>query len=354
MKRIVALILCLAMTLACGISLTSCGSSNEDGGTLNIYCFGDYFDPDLMYQFEEETGIKVVLDNFDTNEEMYPVIKNETAEYDLICCSEYMISQLIDEDLIAKVDKNNIPNYKYLDEKNLKMLKDIDPENEYAVPHTWGTYGIMYNTKAIKPGEITSWGDLWKEKYKGQIIMTDSIRDTMMIPLKWMGYSENTKDPAEIAKAADKLIEQKPLVYKYANDATRDLMISEAANIAVINSGEVLYTQELNENIEYVIPKEGTEVWTDCWAITKSAKNKENAELFIDFMLNPENAMINFEYLTYAIPNTGMYDLMDEELLSNETLFPSEKVLANCETLVNLDADTKKIYSEEWKRYKAE
>ncbi len=341
------------MIFCLGTSMTSCGRASEYIGEVHVYCFGDYFDPELMYQFEDETGIMVVLDSFDTNEEMYPVIKNGTADYDLICSSEYMISLLIEEGLLSKIDKDALTNYKYLDETNLKMLRGIDPKNEYAVPHKWGTYGIMYNTKKVKPGESTSWSDLWKDKYKNQIIMTDSLRDTMMIPLKIMGYSENTTDESQIEAAADMLIQQKPLVYKYANDATRDLMIGDAAALAVITSGEVLYTQECNENIEYVIPKEGTEVWSDCWAITKSAKNKEYAQKFIDFMLRPENAYANFEYLTYAIPNTGAYEMMDEEYLGNETLFPSEDVLKKCETLVNLDEETRKIYSKHWKRFKA-
>ncbi|MCQ2550695.1 MAG: ABC transporter substrate-binding protein [Clostridia bacterium] len=349
MKKIISFVLIAIMAL----SFSSCGRASEYIGELHVYCFGDYFDPELMYKFEDETGIMVVLDSFDTNEEMYPVIKNGTADYDLICCSEYMISQLIAEDLIQKVNKENIPNLKYIDEKNLKMLESIDEGNQYAVPHTWGTYGILYNTDHIKKGEITSWKDLWNEKYSNQIIMLDSLRDAMMIPLKILGCSENTLSEEEVSKATDLLISQKPLVYKYANDATRDLMIGDAADIAVITSGEVLYVQDCNDHMNYVIPKEGTEVWSDCWAITKSTKNKEYAEKFINFMLRPENALANFEYLTYAIPNTGMYSMMDKEYLNNEVLFPSDETLERCETLVTLDADTRKMYSRYWKKFKA-
>lgn len=350
---VLAIALAMTMALSSCFIMTGCGRASEYIGELHVYCFGDYFDPELMYEFEDETGIMVVLDSFDTNEEMYPVIKNNTADYDLICCSEYMISQLIDENLIQEFDKDNVPNLKYIDRKNLAMLSGIDPGNKFAVPHTWGTYGILYNTDKIKPGEITSWSDLWKAKYKDQIIMLDSLRDTLMIPLKMLGYSENTKNEAEIKEATDLLIEQKPLVYKYANDATRDLMIGDAADIAVITSGEVLYVQDCNDHMDYIVPKEGSEVWSDCWAITKSAKNKEYAEKFINFMLDPENALRNFEYLTYAIPNTGMYDLMEPEYLKNEVLFPSDEVLAKCETLLTLDAATRKIYSKYWKQFKS-
>lgn len=353
MKKVISFVVALALIFSTAITFTSCGRASEYIGEVHIYCFGDYFDPELMYKFEDETGIMVVLDNFDTNEEMYPVIKNGTAEYDLICCSDYMISQLIDEDLIQKFDKKALKNYKNLDKKNLAMLEGIDPGNKYAVPHTWGTYGILYNTDHIKPGEITSWKDLWNPKYKNQIIMSDSLRDCMMVPLKMLGYSENTKSESQLKEATDLLIEQKPLVYKYANDATRDLMIGDAADIALITSGEVLYVQECNDHMDYVVPKEGTEVWSDCWAITKAAKNKAYAEKFVDFMLRPENALANFEYLTYAIPNEGMYQLMDEDTLSNEVLFPSEETLSRCETLVTLDEKTRKMYSKYWKKFKS-
>lgn len=353
MKKIIAFTLSIVLVLSMSLGLSSCGRASEYIGELHVYCFGDYFDPELMYKFEDETGIMVVLDSFDTNEEMYPVIKNGTCDYDLVCCSEYMINQLIEEDLIQKIDKENIPNLKYIDKQNLDMLSGIDPGNEYAVPHTWGTYGILYNTNKIKDGEITSWSDLWNKKYENQIIMLDSQRDSFMVALKMLGFSENTKKENEIAKATELLIAQKPLVYKYANDATRDLMIGDAADIAVITSGEVLYVQECNDHMQYIVPKEGSEVWSDCWAVTKSAKNKKYAEMFINFMLEPENALANFEYLTYAIPNTGMYDLMDEEYLSNPVLFPSKEVLSKCETLVTLDPQTRKMYNKYWKKFKA-
>lgn len=344
-----ALVLALAVILALGLA-TGCGGGSKAGenGQVYVYCFGDYIDPDLEYEFEEATGYDVVIDYFDTNEELYPVIKNNTAKYDVICASDYMIAKLINEGLLAEIDYSNVPNWAYISENVKPFMEEFDPGMKYSVPHTWGTYGIMYNKEMVNPADIDSWNDLWDEKYADQIVMPDSLREMYMIAGKVLGYSMNTTSEKEVKEMTDLLLKQKPLVYKLANDSARDLMIGESAALAVVNSGEVLYSQELNDNMGFVIPKEGTEVWTDCWAVTANAANKVGSEAWINFMLEEDSAEDNFEYLTYAIPNTQIADLTDEEVLN-----PPKEVLAKCETLKNLGAEADDMYSKYWKEYKS-
>lgn len=343
------LTLALAVILILGL-VTGCGGGSKAGenGQVYVYCFGDYIDPELEYEFEEATGYDVVIDYFDTNEELYPVIKNNTAKYDVICASDYMISKLVGEGLLAEIDYSNVPNSAYISENVKPFMEEFDPGMKHSVPHTWGTYGIMYNKEMVNSADIDSWEDLWDEKYADQIVMPDSMREMYMIAGKVLGYSMNTTSEKEVKEMTDLLLKQKPLVYKLANDSARDLMIGESAALAVVNSGEVLYSQELNENMEYVIPKEGTEVWTDCWAVTANAANKAGGEAWINFMLEEDSAEDNFEYLTYAIPNTRIADLTDEEVLN-----PPKEVLAKCETLKNLGAEADDMYSKYWKEYKS-
>lgn len=346
MKKVLTVVLVAVM---CFALLAGCGSKeSEADNTLYVYCFGDYFDPELQYQFEEETGYKVVVDLFDTNEEMYPVIKNNSADYDVICASDYMIEKLTEEGLLSEINFDNIPNAENIADNIKPFIEDFDPGMKYSAPHTWGTYGIMYNTTMVDE-PVTSWEILWDEKYADKIVMPNSIRECYMIAAKMLGYSMNTTDEAEIKDMTDLLMEQKDLVYSFANDNAREIMIGDSAAMAVITSGEVIYSKDYNDNLEYVIPEEGTEVWTDCWAIPKTAKNVEAAEAWINFMLDGDVAETNFEYLTYAIPNKQIADLVDEPVLN-----PSEEVLANCETLHNLGAEADDLYSQYWKTYKAD
>ena len=346
MKKILTALLILAMF---AVLATGCGKSGADAdNTVYVYCFGDYFDPELQYEFEEKTGYKLVVDLFDTNEEMYPVIKNNSADYDVICASDYMIEKMSGEGLLSEINFDNIPNVENIADNIKPFIEEFDPGMKYSAPHTWGTYGIMYN-KTMVDEPVDSWDILWNEKYADKIVMPNSIREGYMIAAKKLGYSINTKDEAEIKAMTDLLIEQKSLVYSFANDSAREIMIGDSAAMAVMTSGEIIYSKEYNENLEFAIPEEGTEVWTDCWAIPKTAKNTKGAEAWINFMLDGDVAETNFEYLTYAIPNKEIADLVDEPVLN-----PSEEVLANCETLRNLGPETDDLYSKYWKTYKAD
>ena len=330
--------------------------SNE----LYVYNWGEYIDESVIEDFEKETGIHVVYDLFETNEEMYPVIEAGGVAYDVVCPSDYMIQKMIENDLLAEIDFDNSPNIDQIDPEYMERSKAFDPENKYSVPYTWGTVGILYNDKRLEELGVEppdSWLDLWDERLAGEILMQDSVRDAFMCALKPLGYSLNSTDPNELEQAKDMLIAQKPLVQAYVIDQVRDKMLGEEAAVGVIYSGEMLYLQELAEgkdfNLEYVIPKEGTNLWIDSWVIPKNAKNKENAEKWIDFLCRPDIAKRNFEYITYATPNRGAFELLDEDLQQNKAVFPDWDSLENAEVYQYLGEEADSLYNELWKEVKS-
>lgn len=352
--RKIALTAALACAAASAV-LSGCGSgpqSKVDAGSLYIYNWAEYIDPEVLTMFEKETGIKVSYDEFETNEIMYPVIEAGAIAYDLVCPSDYMIQKMIENDLLAEINLDNIPNYVNMDETQLASAREFDPENKYTVPYCWGTVGILYNTTMVE--EVpASWSILWDEKYKDSILMQDSVRDAFGITLKYLGYSLNSSSEAELNEAKNLLIKQRPLVQAYVVDQVRDKMIGGEAALGVIYSGEVLYCQESNEDLAYVVPDEGSNVWLDCWVIPKNAQNKENAEKFIDFLCRPEIAVMNFEYITYSTPNKAAKELLDEEYQNNPAVFPDESILSKCETFHYLGEDTEAIYNSLWKEVRS-
>ena len=325
---------------------------SQDQGSVYVYCFGDYIDPDLIDQFEEETGYEVIIDYFDTNEEMYPVIKNNTAEYDVICASDYMIDKMRKEGLLAEINFDNVPNVSNLTDNVKSFIDDFDPGMKYSVPHTWGTYGIIYNKDLIH-STIDSWRQLWDEEYAGQVIMPNSVRECNMIAAKILGYSMNTLDENELNEITNLLIEQKPFVYSYANDNARDLMIGESATMAVITSGDVLYAQEENDKLDYVVPKEGSNMWMDSWFIPKTCQHKDAAEQFLNYLCREDIGMENFDYVWYATPNTAVYDELDEEVQESTTIFSDQETLENCEIFNSLDVPATETYDYLWKKLKS-
>ena len=340
----------------------SAASGSADGGELYVYNWGEYIDEDVISQFEDETGITVVYDLFETNEEMYPVIEAGAVNYDVVCPSDYMIQKMRENDLLAELNFDNIPNIDQIDPAYMEMSQAFDPENKYSVPYCWGTVGILYNTKLLDELGVpapTKWADLWDERLSGEILMQDSVRDAFMVALKKDGYSMNSESKDELEQAKQELIDQKPLVQAYVIDQVRDKMIGGEAAVGVIYSGEMLYIQDevanlgLDYDLEYVIPEEGTNLWLDSWVIPKNAKNKENAEKWIDFMCRPEIAKANFEYITYPTPNKGAFELLDEEMQNNKAVFPDIDSLKDSEVYQYLGDDTDAIYNELWKEVKA-
>ena len=340
----------------------SAASGSADGGELYVYNWGEYIDEDVISQFEEETGITVVYDLFETNEEMYPVIEAGAVNYDVVCPSDYMIQKMRENDLLAELNFDNIPNIDQIDPAYMEMSQAFDPENKYSVPYCWGTVGILYNTRLLEELGVpapTKWADLWDERLSGEILMQDSVRDAFMVALKKDGYSMNSESKDELEQAKQELIDQKPLVQAYVIDQVRDKMIGGEAAVGVIYSGEMLYIQDevanlgLDYDLKYVIPEEGTNLWLDSWVIPKNAKNKENAEKWIDFMCRPEIAKANFEYITYPTPNKGAFELLDEDMQNNKAVFPDIDSLKDSEVYKYLGDDTDAIYNELWKEVKA-
>lgn len=336
-----------------GIVYNLRSSADASKEKLVVYNWGEYIDPEVIELFEEETGISVTYEEYETNEIMYPKILSHAIAYDVVCPSDYMIQRMIENDLLAEINWDNIPNIKNIDTDYMEQSKSFDPENKFSVPYCVGTVGILYN-KTMVDEEVDSWDILWNSKYTDSILMQDSVRDAFAVALKKNGYSLNSTNVDELAEATDDLLEQKPLVQAYVVDQVRDKMIGNEAALGVIYSGEAGYTQRENPNLEYVIPKEGSNVWIDSWVIPANAKNKENAETFINFMCRPDIALMNFEYITYSTPNKEARALIeDEETRNSKILFPDSEDLMNCETFKFLGDDVDSYYNELWNKVKS-
>lgn len=343
MKKFKKLAALVATTLLTTSLFAGCGNSNAgENGTLNFFNVGDYIDEALIRKFEKETGIKVNYSTYDTNEIMYQKVKTNPGTYDLVVPSDYMIEKMISENLLEKIDLNNIANYQYIGDayKNLSY----DPTNEYSVPYMWGTIGIIYDSTRITD-PINSWDILWDSKYKDEVYMFNSLRDAMAIGLLKDGYSINSTTPTEIDAARDVLIEQRSLTNPvYVVDEVKDNMIAGEKMLATVWSGDAIYIMNENPDMKYFIPKEGSNKWVDALCIPTGAKNKAQAEAFINFLCDPENAKENVDYIGYSTPNTAAYDLLDEDTKNNPAAYPSEETLSKCVLFTNLDNETLKLY----------
>ena len=348
-KRVVSVAMCLLIVVGGSAYYIYTGNIKYDN-ELYVYNWGEYIDPEVIKMFEKETGIKVHYEEFETNEEMYTIVATGAREYDVICPSDYMVQKMMQNDLLAELDYDNIPNIDNIGSQYLKSAEGFDPGNRYCVPYCWGTVGIMYNKKMVDE-PVTSWSILFDEKYKGQILMQNSVRDAYCVGLKYLSYSLNSMNEDELKEATDLLIKQKPLVQAYVVDQVRDKMIKNAAALGVIYSGEAIYMQRENENLEYVVPDEGSNVWIDGWVITKNSKHKEAAEAFINYMCDPEIALMNFNEITYSTPNTAARELIeDEDIRNSEIAFPDESILGRCEVYNYLGTKGDELYDSYWTR----
>ena len=347
MKKLLALLLCGCLSIA---ALTGCGNSSSKENVVYVYNWGEYLDPETLELFEQETGIKVIYDEFETNEIMYPKVEAGSSAYDVICPSDYMVNKMIENDLLQEINYDHIPNAKAnIGADYYRTARDFDPDNKYCIPYCWGTVGILYN-KTMVDEPVTSWSILWDEKYAGEILMQDSVRDAFMVALMMKGYSCNTLDEKELREATDLLTAQKPLVQAYVIDQVRDKMIGGEAALGVIYSGEAIFTQRENPDLEYVIPEEGSNVWIDGWVIPKNAPNVENAEKFINFMCRDDIALMNFEYITYSTPNVAAQALIeDEEIRNSKIAFPDLSQYDNLEAFKYLGTEGDALYNKLWK-----
>lgn len=342
-KRLTSMLLLL---LVLCLPLTSLAEE-----VVNVYNWEDYISQDTLDMFTQETGITVNMMNFTTNEDMLVKVRNSPSSFDVVFPSDYCIERMISEDLIAPIDFANVPNFKYIDPNFEKPT--YDPTGEYSVPYMWGTVGILYN-KTMVTEPVDSWGILFDTKYKNNVFMIDSIRDCLGVTLMYLGYSMNTRDPLQLNAAKQLLIQQKKdgLVKAYQVDETKDKMVAGEAALALVWSGDAQYAIDLNPDLAYVVPKEGSNIWVDGMVIPKAAKNKANAEKFIDFMSRPDIAKLNCEEIWYSSPNTGAIELMGDAYKNNLTMNPTQDIIDRCEFFNDIQ-DFIQIYNAMWLEIKS-
>ena len=336
----IALVLALALTLCL---FSGCGS---DKVTLNVYNWGiniadgtdDYIDVVALFE-EAYPDIDVNYTTYEDNESLYTRLKNGGVSYDVIIPSDYMIARMINEDMLLPLDFENIPNYELVDEQFKNQ--PYDPNNEYSVPYTWGTVGIIYNTKYVDEADVTGWELLWNEKYAGKILMFDNSRDAFGIAQYLLGYDINTTDEAELQACADKLAEQKPVVQQYVMDQIFDAMENEEAWIAPYYAGDYLTMVEENPDLAFYRPEhQGFNMFIDAMCIPTCCQEKEAAELFINFLCDPEISAANMDYLGYSVPASASKEYLDPELAANEIAYPSQEALANATSFDYLPEET--------------
>ncbi|MBQ8210366.1 MAG: spermidine/putrescine ABC transporter substrate-binding protein [Clostridia bacterium] len=351
MKKALSFIITAVMIL----SLSVCAFA-EEKVTLNVYNWGEYIDQEVIELFEAEyPDITVNYTTYDSNESMYSKMISGAASYDVVIPSDYMVSKLINEDLIYELDFDNIPNYRYIGEAYKNQAHD--PENKYSVPYLWGTVVVMYNSAYVDEADVEnqSLDLLWNEKYAGKILMFDNPRDAFCLALLKLGYSMNSETHSEWDEAAVLLSEQKPLVQAYVMDAIFDKMESEEAWIAPYYAGDAYYIADGNPNIKYYIPSEGTNMFMDSMCILNTSEHKTEAELFINFMCDPEISRMNAEAVGYSTPNTETLKMLDEELIGNDILYPStEFLIENTDVFKNLSQSTQILQSNLWTSLKIE
>lgn len=317
---------------------------------VTIYNWGDYIDPELLTKFEKETGYKVNYETFDSNEAMFTKIQQGGTAYDIAIPSEYMIDKMIEEKLLLPIDHTKLTGLANLDPRF--MNQSFDPNNTYSIPYFWGTLGIVYNDKMVKEGEILHWEDLWKPEFKDQIMLIDSAREVIGLSLNTFGYSLNSKNNEELQKAAEHLKSLTPNIKAIVADEIKMYMINEEASVAVTFSGEAADMMYENEHLHYVIPEEASNLWFDNIVIPKTAKNTQGAYDFINFMLKPENAAQNAEYIGYSTPNMKAKELMDPEVTEDKQFYPDDDLISHLEVYENLGPEYLGIYNDYFLEFK--
>ena len=344
-KKVVSLLLVLVMCTGLAGMLTSCGGS--DKSKIYFYNWGDYIAEDIIDQFEAEyPEYEVVYDTFETNETMYQKIVSSGIKYDLIIPSDYMISRMIKEDLLMKIDTSKLENYKYIDKSLIHL--EYDPDAEYSVPYTWGVMGIVYNSKLVDE-KVDSWSILWDKKYDQQILMLDSVRDTMGCTLKMLGYSMNTVDPNEIAEARDKLIEGKSLWADWGVDTVKEPIANGSYAMLLTWSGDAMEIMAENEDVEFAVPKEGSNIFFDSMVIPKNSQNPEGAMKLIDFLCRTDIAKENAEYIGYSTPQTEALYELGEEYINNPTYNPPKEVKSRCEVFYDI-GEGMELWNDAWEK----
>jgi len=365
MKKIISIFLLLIL---CIYSFNGCGYEYKDieliadytypelvGTTLNIYNWGEYISDgsedsiDVVREFERITGVKVNYSTFDSNESMYSLIKYGGVSYDIIFPSDYMIQRLKNENMLQKIDYTKLSNSNFISEEYKNLY--FDPDNEFTVPYSVGMVGLIYNT-AIVVEEPDSWSIMWDEKYKDDILTFNNPRDAFAIAQMLLGQDVNTDDKSDWRAAADKLKEQKKVLQAYVMDEVYNKMESGSAAIAPYYAGDYLSMLDNNEDLSFVYPKEGVNIFVDAACIPKNASNVEAAHLFINFLLEPEIALANAEFICYASPNTAVTENPDYYYYKDEILYPDEDAKPKTQYFMDMSSETREYYDRLWQEVK--
>ena len=359
MKKLVSLIVAILAMVAIlfGVkNMLLAKESTEEVETsgeqqqLFLFNWGNYIDPELIKEFEAETGIQVVYETFDSNDAMEAKLKQGGTRYDIVFPSESSITKLVNQNLLQKLDHSKIKGLENI--SPFLLNSPVDNGNQYTIPYFWGTVGIMVNTKYIDPESIQTWNDLWNEDFKNKVLVLDGNREALGMALQSLGYSLNSKNDEELKAATEKLKQLSPNARAVLNEEIKTMMKLEEAPIGMGYSGDAAAVAEENPNVQYILPKDGSAVWTDNFAIAHTAVNVEGAYAFINFMLRPENAARNAEYVGYSTPNEKAKELMDPEVISDETFYPSEEIINSLEHYEYLGNDWIQKYNEAFLDFK--
>ncbi|WP_141432183.1 PotD/PotF family extracellular solute-binding protein [Bacillus sp. 03113] len=353
MKQLVRafiVLIVVAFVLLFVVSRLNSSQGYTSGNTLTVYNWGDYIDEDLIEQFEKETGIKVIYETFDSNEAMMTKIQQGGTSYDVAVPSEYMIDKMKQENLLVTIDHSKLPNLKYVDTRFMDL--PFDPNNKYSIPYFWGTVGIAYNKDMLKGKKITSWNDLWDPDYRNDILLIDGAREVMGMGLNSLHYSLNDTNKSHLLEAKKKLDTLTPNIKAIVGDEIKTLLENEEAPIGVVWSGMASEIIAEKDNIEYVVPKEGSNLWFDNMVIPKTAKNIEGAHAFINFMLDPKVAAKNTEYVGYSTPNKKAMDYLPKEIIRDRRFYPDEELTKKLEVYENFGKKMLAYYNELFLEFK--
>ncbi len=328
---------------------------NEGGGsggknTITVYNWGEYIDPDLLKQFEQETGIKVIYETFDSNEGMMGKIEQGGTSYDISMPSEYMIDMMAEKDLLLPLDYSKIPNIKNIDPYFLDL--PFDPGNQFSLPYFWGTVGIAFNPTLLNGQTFESWDKLWDPSLRQQVVLVDSARETIGMGLNSLGYSLNSTNLDELRQATDKLKKLSSNVKAVIGDEVTQLMVNGEAAVSLTWSGQAADMMYENEDIDYIVPEEGSNLWFDNMVIPRTASNIDGAHAFINFMLDAEVAAQNADYVGYSTPNLAALDFMDPEVIEDERFYPDEETRSHLEVYRNLGLEMLGHYNELFLEFK--
>lgn len=348
--RAFLLVFIAAFGLMYAVAALNSNEGYSGGNTLTIYNWGDYIDPELIEQFEEESGIKVIYQTFDSNEAMMTKIKQGGTTFDVAVPSEYAISKMKEDNLLLPIDHEKLPNLKHIDPDFMNL--SFDPDNAYSVPYFWGTVGIIYNPNMAPDLTFESWDDLWDESLRNNVFLLDGAREVMGMGLNSLGYSLNDTNEVHLQEALAKLSELTPNVKAIVGDEIKMLIANEEAAAGLVWSGDASEIMDENEELDYVVPREGSNLWFDNMVIPKTAKNLEGAHAFINFMLDPEVAAQNTEYVGYSTPNKEALALLPEDISGDERFYPDKELTDRLEVYDNLGPRMLSHYNELFLEFK--